>query len=55
VTKKGGEVSYDELGRMTSPYNLTREVQGSLLKPSHSQSKFNNVNSKAAIMKQVQS
>lgn len=27
---------------MTSPYNLTREVQGSLLKPSISQSKLNN-------------
>lgn len=27
---------------MTSPYNLTREVQGSLLKPSVSQSKLGN-------------
>lgn len=27
---------------MTAPYNLTREVQGSLLKPSISQTKLNN-------------
>lgn len=40
VTKKGGDVSYDEKGRMTAPYNLTREVQGTLLKPSQSQSKL---------------
>lgn len=25
---------------MTAPFNLSREVQGTLLKPSHSQSKF---------------
>ena len=33
-------MSYDEKGRMTAPYNLTREVQGTLLKPSQSQSKL---------------
>ena len=27
---------------MTTPYNLTREVQGTLLKPSQSQSKMGN-------------
>ena len=30
---------------MTTPYNLTREVQGTLLKPSQSQSKIGNTNS----------
>ncbi|CAM6002087.1 unnamed protein product, partial [Sphagnum balticum] len=34
------KISYDDKGRMTSPFNLTREVQGSLLKPSQSQSKI---------------
>ena len=40
VNKKGGDISYDEKGRMTIPYNLSREVQGTLLKPSQSQSKL---------------
>lgn len=33
-------MAFDDKGRMTAPYNLTREVQGSLLKPSGSQSKL---------------
>ena len=41
VNKKGGDISYDEKGRMTTPFNLTRQVQGSLLKPSQSQTKLN--------------
>lgn len=40
VAKKGGEIIYDEKGRMTTPFNLSREVQGNLLKPSQSQSKI---------------
>ena len=32
---------------MTTPYNLTREVQGTLLKPSQSQSKLNKDSSAA--------
>ena len=41
VTKKGGEIGFDEKGRMTTPFNLTREAKGSL-KKSESQSKMNN-------------
>lgn len=40
VAKKGVDPTYDEKGKMTAPFNLTREVQGSLLKPSGSQSKL---------------
>ena len=40
MAKKGIDASYDEKGRMTTPYNLTREVQGNLLKPSASQTKM---------------
>lgn len=39
VAKKGGDISYDDKGRMTAPFNLTREVQGSLLKSSHNKQK----------------
>lgn len=39
VAKKGGEVSYDEKGRMTTPFDLTREMQGSVLNHSSSMSK----------------
>lgn len=40
LTKKGSDVTFDEKGRMTAPYNLTREVQGNLLRPTASQSKI---------------
>ena len=39
VTKKGGEVGFDERGRMTTPFNLARESRGHL-KNSQSQSKL---------------
>ena len=41
VTKKGGQIGYDEKGRMTTPFNLTRQNQGSTLKHSQSQNKTN--------------
>jgi hypothetical protein len=42
VTKKGGDISYDDKGRMTTPFNLTREVQNpsSGLKHTPSQGKL---------------
>ena len=39
MTKKGGEVGFDEKGRMTTPFNLARESRGTL-KASQSQSKL---------------
>lgn len=41
VSKKGAEIGYDERGRMTTPFNLTREAKGSL-KKSESQNKISN-------------
>lgn len=41
VSKKGGEVGLDEKGRMTTPFNLTREGQAPALKHSLSQRRAN--------------
>jgi hypothetical protein len=40
VAKKGVEPTFDEKGKMTTPFNMTREVQGTLLKSSGSQAKL---------------
>lgn len=39
MSKKGGEIGYDEKGRMTTPFNLAREAKGTL-KKSESQNKI---------------
>lgn len=53
VSKKGGEVGFDEKGRMTTPFNLTREAKGSL-KKSESLSKMNAPNKNSSPSKGLQ-
>lgn len=47
IAKKGGEVKYDEKGRMIEPFNLTGTIQGSLMKASLSQQRIQRSDSKS--------